>query len=215
VADYRHAARNAMAAGFDGVEVHGANGYLLDQFLRDSINDRTDAYGGTIANRCRVVVEIMQAVVDEIGADRCGIRLSPVTPFNDCGPDSDAQGLFNHLMGQLAPMKLAFMHVIEGSTGGPRDFAPFDYEALHAIYKQAHPQGVWMLNNGYDRAMALEAVASGLADAVAFGKPFISNPDLVRRLREDAPLNALDAATMFGGNAKGYIDYPALESLAS
>ena len=214
VADYRQAARNAMAAGFDGIEVHGANGYLLDQFLRDSINDRTDAYGGSIANRCRVVVEIMQAVADEIGADRCGIRLSPVTPFNDTGLDSNSQGLFNHLMGQLAPMKLAFVHVIEGSTGGPRDFAPFDYEALHAIYKQAHPQGVWMLNNGYDRAMALDAVASGLADAVAFGKPFISNPDLVRRLREDAPLNALDAATMFGGDAKGYIDYPTLDAVS-
>ena len=214
VADFRHAARNAMAAGFDGIEVHGANGYLLDQFLRDSINDRTDAYGGSIANRCRVVVEIMQAVADEIGADRCGIRLSPVTPFNDAGLDSDTQGLFNHLMSQLAPMKLAFMHVIEGSTGGPRDFAPFDYDALHALYKQAHPQGTWLLNNGYDRAMAIETVQSGRADAVAFGKPFISNPDLVRRLREDAPLNPLDAATMFGGDAKGYIDYPTLDAAA-
>lgn len=215
VADYRHAARNAIAAGFDGVEVHAANGYLLDQFLRDSINDRTDAYGGAIANRCRVVVEIMQAVADEIGADRCGIRLSPVTPFNDAGLDSDTQGLFNHLMAQLAPMKLAFMHVIEGSTGGPRDFAPFDYDALHALYKRSHPQGTWLLNNGYDRAMALEAVASGRADAVAFGKPFISNPDLVRRLREDAPLAVPDAATMFGGDAKGYIDYPTLDAVAS
>lgn len=120
-------------------------------------------------------------------------------------------------MGQLAPMKLAFMHVIEGSTGSPRDFAPFDYEALHARYKQGHPQGVWVFNNGYDRAMAIEAVASGLVDAVAvaFGEPFISKPDLVRRLREDAPLNTLDAASTFGGDAKGYIDHPALESLAS
>jgi N-ethylmaleimide reductase len=160
------------------------------------------------------LLEVMRAIAGEIGAGRTGIRLSPVTPANDAAQDSDAQGLFNHLMGQLAPMKLAFMHVIEGSTGGPRDFAPFDYEALHAIYKQAHPQGVWMLNNGYDRAMAIEAVASGIADAVAFGKPFISNPDLVRRLREDAPLNALDAATMFGGDAKGYIDYPTLDAVS-
>ena len=118
-------------------------------------------------------------------------------------------------MGQLAPLELAFMHVIEGSTGGPRDFAPFDYDALHAIYKKAHPQGTWLLNNGYDRAMAIEAVASGRADAIAFGKPFISNPDLVRRLREDAPLAVPDAATMFGGDAKGYIDYPTLDAVAS
>ncbi len=215
VADYRQAARNAIEAGFDGIEVHAANGYLLDQFLRDSINDRTDAYGGSIANRCRVVVEIMQAVAEEIGADRCGIRLSPVTPFNDAGLDSDTQGLFNHLMQQLAPMKLAFMHVIEGSTGGPRDFAPLDYDALHAIYKKAHPQGTWLLNNGYDRAMAIETVGSGRADAIAFGKPFISNPDLVRRLREDAPLAVPDAATMFGGDAKGYLDYPTLDAAAS
>ena len=157
-------------------------------------------------------LEEVKAVADEIGADRCGIRLSPVTPFNDAGLDSDTQGLFNHLMVQLAPMKLAFVHVIEGSTGGPRDFAPFDYDALRALYKRSHPQGTWMLNNGYDRAMAMDAVASGRADAIAFGKPFISNPDLVRRLREDAPLAVPDAATMFGGDAKGYIDYPTLDT---
>ena len=171
-----------------------------------------------LANKEALVVGgglFMQAVADEIGADRCGIRLSPVTPFNDAGLDSDTQGLFNHLMAQLAPMKLAFVHVIEGSTGGPRDFAPFDYDALHSLYKRSHPQGTWLLNNGYDRAMAIEAVASGRADAIAFGKPFISNPDLVRRLRDNAPLAVPDAATMFGGDAKGYIDYPTLDAVAS
>ncbi|MDL2339376.1 MAG: alkene reductase [Pseudomonadota bacterium] len=210
VADYRHAARCAMQAGFDGVEVHSANGYLLEQFLRDSVNDRTDAYGGSIENRARLLLEVMKAISDEIGAARTGLRLSPVTPFNDAGQDSDAQGLFNHVMEQLAPLKLAFVHVIEGSTGGPRDNVPFDYEALRSRYKQGHPQGTWMLNNGYDRQMAIDAVAQGHADVVAFGRPFISNPDLVRRLRDNVPLNAMDANTLYGGGAAGYTDYPTL-----
>ena len=118
VADYRHAARCAMQAGFDGVEVHAANGYLLEQFLRDSINDRSDAYGGSIANRARLLVQVMTAVSGEIGAGRTGLRLSPVTPVNDAQQDSDAQALFNHLAEQLAPLKLAFLHVVEGETGG-------------------------------------------------------------------------------------------------
>ncbi len=210
VADYRAAARNAIAAGFDGVEVHGANGYLLEQFLRDSINDRTDAYGGSIANRARLMLEVMQAVVAEIGAGRTGLRLSPVTPANDADQDSDAQALYGYVVDQLAPMRLAYLHLIEGSTGGPRDVAPFDYEALRRVFKAANPLGAWMVNNGYDRAMAFEAVDSGRADLVAFGKPFISNPDLVRRLREDAPLNAPQRETFYGGGATGYTDYPAL-----
>ena len=210
VADYRAAARNAIAAGFDGVEVHGANGYLLELFLRDSINDRTDAYGGSIANRARLMLEVMQAVVAEIGAGRTGLRLSPVTPANDADQDSDAQALYGYVVDQLAPMRLAYLHLIEGSTGGPRDVAPFDYEALRRVFKAANPSGAWMVNNGYDRAMAFEAVDSGRADLVAFGKPFISNPDLVRRLREDAPLNAPQRETFYGGGATGYTDYPAL-----
>ncbi|MGY4831532.1 alkene reductase [Sphaerotilaceae bacterium SBD11-9] len=207
---YRRAARNAITAGFDGVEVHGANGYLLDQFLRDSVNDRTDAYGGSIENRARLLVEVMRAVVGEIGAGRTGLRLSPVTPSNDAGQDSQAQALFTHVVEQLAPLKLAFLHLIEGQTGGARDVAPFDYEALHRIYKAAHPAGAWMVNNGYNRQMAMDVVASGAADLVAFGRPFISNPDLVRRLKEDAPLNALKPTLLYGGGAEGYIDYPAL-----
>jgi N-ethylmaleimide reductase len=211
VAAYRHAARCAIDAGFDGVEVHGANGYLLEQFLRDSINDRTDAYGGSIANRARLMVEVMQAVVAEIGGGRTGLRLSPVTPVNDAGQDSDAQALYAHVVRELAPLKLAFLHIIEGQTGGARDLSskgvkPFDYAALRAIYG-----GPWLVNNGYSRAMAIAAVASGAADAVAFGKAFIANPDLVRRLREDAPLNPLVQATLYGGGAAGYTDYPALD----
>jgi N-ethylmaleimide reductase len=214
VTDYRHAARNAIDAGFDGVEVHGANGYLLEQFLRDSINDRIDAYGGPKENRARLLVEVMTAVVAEIGAGRTGLRLSPVTPANDAHQDSDAQGLYNHVAEQLAPLKLAFIHVIEGATGGPRHLVPFDFAALRSRYKQGNEHGAWIVNNGYTRAMAIAAIASGAADLVAFGKPFISNPDLVHRLRIDAPLAPLNPATLYGGGAEGYTDYPALELAA-
>ena len=210
VASYRAAARNAIEAGFDGVEVHAANGYLIEQFLRDSINDRSDAYGGSVENRVRLLEEVMQAVAGEIGGGRTGVRLSPVTPVNDAGQDSNPQALYEYAVSRLAPLELAFLHVIEGQTGGDRDVAPFDYVALHRLFK-----GAWMVNNGYQRQMALDAVASGAADLVAFGRPFISNPDLVRRLREDAPLNALDPSTLYGGGAKGYTDYPFLDSPAA
>lgn len=214
VGAYRHASRCAIDAGFDGVEVHGANGYLLDQFLRDSINDRSDAYGGPIANRARLLLEVMQAIVAEIGAGRTGLRLSPVTPSNGAGPDSDPQALHEYVVGQLAPMKLAFLHLIEGQTGGARDIAPFDYLALRRRFKAGHPEGAWMVNNGYGRAAAIEAVATGAADLVAFGRPFISNPDLVRRLREDLPLAPLKRETLYGGGAEGYTDYPAVDAAA-
>ena len=212
VAAYRHAARLALDAGFDGVEVHGANGYLLEQHLRDSLNNRADAYGGSIANRARLLLEVMQAVVDEIGGGRTGIRLSPITPANDLGQDSDAQALYTYVATQLAPMKLAFIHVVEGATGGPRDLTPqgvkpFDYAAMRAAFG-----GPWIVNNGYTRQMALDAVASGAADAVAFGRLFISNPDLVRRLREDAPLQPVVQSTVYVSGATGYTDYPTLDT---
>lgn len=211
VADYARAARNAVDAGFDGVEVHGANGYLLEQFLRDSINDRTDEYGGSRENRVRLPIEVMTAIAAEIGAGRTGLRLSPVTPVNDAGQDSDAQGLFNYFVERLAALKLAFIHVIEGATGGARDIAPFDYAALRGRFKRGNEHGAWIVNNGYSRAMALEAVAGGAADMVAFGKLFISNPDLVERLRHNAPLAPLDSSTLYGGGAHGYTDYPPLD----
>ena len=210
VASFRDAARRAMDAGFDGVEVHGANGYLIDQFLRDSINDRTDEYGGPIGKRVRLLVEVMRIIVDAIGGERTGLRLSPVTPSNDAGLDSNPQALFEHAVAQLSPLRLAFVEVVEGQTAGARDFAPFDYAALRRRFS-----GAWMVNNGYDRQMAIDAVASGAADLVSFGRPFISNPDLVRRLRENAPLNAPDPTTFYGGGAKGYIDYPKLEEYAT
>lgn len=210
IADYRQAARNAIDAGFDGVEVHAANNYLLEQFLRDSVNDRTGNYGGNIANRARLVVEVMQAISDEIGAGRVGIRLSPMTTFNGTPRDSNPQALYNHLLEQLAPLGLAYLHVIEGETGGDREPAdvatPFDYAAL----QQRFP-GRWMVNNGFGRDDGDQAIKTGQADLIAFGRPFISNPDLVQRLREDAPLNELQADKLYGGGAEGYIDYPTLK----
>ncbi len=207
VADFRHAARCAMQAGFDGVEVHGAHGYLLDAFLRDGTNKRTDCYGGSIENRARLLVEVMQALAAEIGADRLGVRLSPVSPAGD-SKDSNPQALFTHVVTALNALGLAFIHVVEGATGGPRDNEPFDYEAL-----RRHFSGSWMVNNGYDRAMAIDAVASGRVDLVSFGRAFIANPDLVRRLELNAPLNPLmPRETLYGGGAHGYTDYPFLDA---
>ena len=205
IEDYVHAARLSIEAGFDGIEVHGANGYLIDQFLRDGTNHRTDAYGGSIENRTRLLWEVMQAVAGAIGADRCGLRLSPVTPANDCH-DSNPQPLFERAVERLDPLGLAYIHVIEGATGGPRDNIPFDYHAMRAKFS-----GPWIANNGYDKAMAIEAIASGYADAIAFGMAYIANPDLVRRLREDAPLAQAEHKTLYGGGAHGYTDYPALD----
>ncbi len=211
---YRAAALNAVeTAGFDGVEIHGANGYLLDQFLKSGANQRTDDYGGAIRNRARLMLEVTRAIVDAIGGGRTGIRLSPVTPANDAF-DADPQPLFEYVVRQLAKLDLAYLHIIEGATGGARELPerPFDYAALKAAYRAAGGKGAWMVNNGYDQAMARQAVEDG-ADLVAFGKPFIANPDLVKRLRTNAPLNQPDQATFYGGGAKGYTDYPDYEEL--
>lgn len=213
VEDYRRAAKAAVeVAGFDGVEIHGANGYLLDQFLKTGANTRTDAYGGSIENRARLMLEVTRAVIDAVGdAGRVGIRLSPVTPANDI-VDADPAPLFDHLMRALGPLGLAYVHLIEGATGGPRDLPdrPFDYTAARAAWRQAGGQGAWMVNNGYTRSLAEQALADG-ADLIAFGRPFISNPDLVRRLRDHAPLQEGDRTTYYGGGAAGYTDYPALD----
>ena len=212
VNDYRRAAANAIAAGFDGVEVHAANGYLIDQFLRGGSNHRTDPYGGSVENRTRLLVEVMTAIAQEIGGARTGIRLSPVTPSNDA-QDANPQPLFNHVAKQLGPLGLAYLHIIEGATGGARDHtqgdSPFDYAAFRAAYRETGGQGAWMVNNAIDKTIAEHALQGG-ADLIAFGKLFIANPDLTRRLREDAPLNSPDRATFYGGGAKGYTDYPAL-----
>jgi N-ethylmaleimide reductase len=210
VQDYRHAARNAISSGFDGVEIHGANGYLLDQFLKTGANQRQDDYGGSIRNRARLLLEVVRAIVDEIGAGRTGIRISPVTPANDI-VDEDPQQLFDYLLHQLGPLGLAYVHVIEGATGGPRELPdrPFDYAALRAVYRKSGGQGAWMVNNGYDRALADAALAAG-ADLVAFGRAFLANPDLVERLRTGAALTPPDRNTFYGGGEHGYTDYPTL-----
>ncbi|TNF60145.1 MAG: alkene reductase [Burkholderiales bacterium] len=211
VEDYRRAALAAIEAGFDGVEVHAANGYLLDQFLKTGSNHRTDAYGGSIGNRARLLLEVMRAVTGAIGGGRVGIRLSPVTPANDIA-DADPQPLFEHVVRELGPLGLAYVHVIEGATGGPRELPdrPFDYAALRQAWRAAGGQGAWMVNNGYDGQLAQQALADG-ADLVAFGKAFIANPDLVDRLRRGGPFNAPDRKTFYGGGEQGYTDYPALE----
>jgi N-ethylmaleimide reductase len=206
IESFRRAAANANEAGFDGVEIHGANGYLLDQFAKDGANKRTDAYGGSIENRARLMLEVAKAVVAETGAERTGIRISPVTPANDIS-DSNPQPLFEHIVDGLDALKLVYIHVIEGATGGPRDNAPFDYASLRKRFR-----GAYMANNGYDFELATKVLAAGAADLIAFGKPFISNPDLVERLRKGAPLNEWDKATFYGGGAKGYTDYPTLEA---
>jgi N-ethylmaleimide reductase len=214
VEDFRRAAKSAVEdAGFDGVEIHGANGYLIDQFLRSGSNHRTDEYGGSIENRARFPLEVVDAVVAQVGASRTGIRLSPVTPGNDAS-DPAPQPVFNHVVRRLAGHGLAYVHVIEGATGGARDFQQgdraFDYASFKAAYRDAGGKGAWLVNNGYDAKLAEAAVASGRADLVAFGKLFLANPDLVRRLREGADLNTPDNSTFYGGGAKGYIDYPTL-----
>ncbi len=204
VQDFARAAERAREAGFDGVEIHGANGYLLDQFLKDGANQRGDRYGGSIENRARLTLEIAEAAAKAWSPGRVGIRLSPVTPANGI-TDTNPQPLFEHVAAKLGAMKLAFMHVIEGATGGPRDNLPFDYAALRQAFG-----GVYIANNGYTRELAIHAVQSGRADAIAFGKAFISNPDLVERLRTGAPLNEWDQKTFYGGDEHGYTDYPTL-----
>jgi N-ethylmaleimide reductase len=205
VAQYAHGAKCAMEAGFDGVEIHGANGYLLQQFLSDKTNKRTDQYGGSIANRTRIVVEVADAVVKVWGGDRVGIRLSPLTKFADIG-DSNPEPVYLSLIEQLNPFQLAYFHVVEGDTGGERNPAgSFDLQKLRHAFN-----GLYVANNNYDLALAIEAREKNLADLICFGRPFISNPDLVERLRSGSPLAAPDPATFYAGEAHGYTDYPAL-----
>ncbi|MDD3288769.1 MAG: alkene reductase [Alphaproteobacteria bacterium] len=198
IAQYAHAARNAQRAGFDGVEIHGANGYLLDQFLRDGANKREDKYGGSIENRSRLMLEVVDAVCTVWDKKRVGIRLSPLTNSNDMS-DSDPQPLFNYLIERLNLRDIAFIHMVEGNTGRERDVPGFDYSAARKLFK-----GSYIVNNGYTRTMAIDAVESGAADLVSFGRPFISNPDLVERLRQDLPLKEHGTTHYYRGGEVGY-----------
>jgi N-ethylmaleimide reductase len=205
IEQYKHAAEYAKRAGFDGVEVHSANSYLLDQFLRDSTNQRTDQYGGCIENRTRLTLEVVEAVVAIWGSDRVGIRLSPVTP--DAGntpPDSNVMATYGYLIRQLNKFNLAYLHFVEGATAASR-YVPegVDLDALRAQF-----EGPYIGNNGYDIELAVERRGEGKIDAVAFGRPFIANPDLVERLRRRVELAVAPREAYYGGGAKGYTDWP-------
>jgi N-ethylmaleimide reductase len=211
IGDYARAARNAMRAGFDGVELHGANGYLIDQFLLDGSNKRCDRWGGSAGNRARFLREVTRAVTAECEGAIVGVRLSPMTPINGAA-DSRPQQTFECAARVLAPLGLGYVHVVEGQGRGDRAFQSgsraFDYPALRDAYRSSGGEGLWIVNNGYDSAMANQALAAGAADMVSFGRPFIANPDLTARLREGVELAAADPATYYGGGEAGYTDYP-------
>jgi N-ethylmaleimide reductase len=204
VAEFANAARNARSAGFDGVEIHGANGYLVDQFLRDGSNQRTDRYGGSPENRRRFALEVVDACIEAIGADRVGIRLSPVSSVNGIH-DSAPQSVFGPLVEALDQRGIAFIHFVEGTTGGSRDLSGFDFSAARKAFR-----GAYIANNGYTRELALSTIDSGAADAIAFGRPFIANPDLVARLMSGAALASPDPQTFYAPTEHGYTDYPTL-----
>jgi N-ethylmaleimide reductase len=207
VAQYTEGARRAKLAGFDGVEIHNANGYLLDQFLRDGTNHRTDQYGGPAINRARLTLEVTQAVVDVWGPGRVGIRFSPGGVFNDMR-DSEPLATFSQVLRELNPFQLAYVHLIATTEDDVRHGAvPVPLAALRREFI-----GVLIANGGFTLDTATRALSAGTADAVAFGKLFLANPDLPERLRSNAPLNAPDQSTFYGGDEKGYTDYPALAS---
>lgn len=210
VNDFRIAARNAIEAGFDGVEVHAAHGYLIDQFLKDECNDRTDEYGGSVENRCRFALEVVEAVVDELGSDRVGIRISPFASYKEAG-DTDPEGLGVHLAAALNRFNLTYCHCVEprmSQTGGK-------LESVHSLGNiRAAFKGPFIAVGGYDREEGNKAVANGYADLIAFGRFYIANPDLPKRFRLNAKLNAYDRSTFYvGGPEKGYLDYPLLEEV--
>ena len=207
VQQYVDGARHAKAAGFDGVEVHGANGYLLDQFLRDGTNHRTDEYGGSIENRARLLLEVTEAVAQVWGADRVGVRLSPTSGFNDMH-DSDPAATFGYAARKLGALGLAYLHIVE-PVQDSHPMANPDTKRLAPLLREAFG-GIFMLNGGYNKETGNAAIASGTADLISFGVPFIANPDLVRRYAEDAALNTPDPSSFYSGDAGGYTDYPAL-----
>ncbi|MEM7225756.1 MAG: alkene reductase [Pseudomonadota bacterium] len=203
VAQYVAGAENALAAGFDGVEVHAANGYLLDQFLRDGTNRRDDSYGGPVENRARLTLEVVEAVAKVWGAERVGVRLSPTGTFNSMS-DSDPAKTFGYVAEQLAPLGLAYLHVVEDFAGSGAA-QTFNWAALRDAFG-----GLYLANGGYDQDKAETAVENGHAHLVSFGQLYIANPDLVERFAQNAPLNSPEASQFYGGDHRGYTDYPTL-----
>jgi N-ethylmaleimide reductase len=210
VADYAHAARQAKAAGFDGVEIHGANGYLIDEFIRDGSNKRTDAYGGSVENRLRLLREVTEAVLGVWGADRVGVRLSPTGAYNDMA-DSDPIATFTAAADLLNGFGLAYLHLMEPLPGSM--MATPNVPTVHPHIRKAF-NGPLILNGGYDVKSADAALAAGQADAIAFGVPFLANPDFVTRAKRGAALNAPDFNTLYSGGETGYNDYPTLPQAA-
>jgi N-ethylmaleimide reductase len=210
IADFRRGAENAKKAGFDGVEVHGANGYLLDQFLQDGSNKRSDQYGGSIENRARLLLEIVDQAIAVWGAGRVGVRLSPYGTFNDMS-DSDPVKLFSYVLEQLGSRGIAYAHLVEprSSLAGGQDSVVTEAPETRTIFRKSF-KGTLISAGGYVRDEALKAVESGTVDAVAFGRLFISNPDLPKRLELGSELNSYDRQSFYGGAEKGYTDYPAL-----
>src|SRR4051812_28923402 len=206
VEDFRKGAENAKAAGFDGVELHGANGYLIDQFLRDGTNRRTDQYGGSVENRARFLIEVTEAVVGVWGGERVGVRLSPNTAFNDMH-DSNPRAIFGHAAKALERFNLAYLHVTRAGPGEEVPGGPIDADFFRAVFRNPIITAA-----GFTTKEQAEAALKTGADLVAFATLFISNPDLPARLKQNAPLAAGDRATFYGGDAKGYIDYPSLEA---
>ncbi|KAJ4851323.1 12-oxophytodienoate reductase 2 [Turnera subulata] len=208
VQDFRVAARNALEAGFDGVEIHGANGYLIDQFLKDKVNDRTDEYGGCLENRCRFPLQVVKAVADEIGADRVGVRLSPFADYNDCS-DSNPEALGLHMVEGLNEYGILYCHVIE-----PRMITQFQAgETKHSLLPMRKAfKGTFIVAGGYSRGTGNEVIANGGADLVAFGRTFLANPDLPRRFELNSELNQYDRSTFYSQDPViGYTDYPFLD----
>ena len=204
IGEYVDASRRAIAAGFDGVELHGANGYLIDQFLNTKSNRRADRWGGSLENRTRFAVEVAKAVAAAIGPDRVGIRISPHGVYNDLAPDAEMDALYLALVRALDLLKIAFVHFVDVGAMG----APEPKPALRKALREAF-HGAFILNGGYDGAKAEADLAAGAGDFVAFGKPFISNPDLVAKLKAGAPLRPADPETFFTPGERGYTDYPA------
>jgi N-ethylmaleimide reductase len=211
---FRQAARNAKAAGFDGVEIHGANGYLIEQFLQSRSNLRTDQYGGGIENRVRFLMEVTQAVIEVWGADRVGVRLSPYGVANDSG-EADPMPLYTHAIQSLNPLGLAYLHFIEPRSSGAGR-AEVNHQNVPSAMVLFRPvwKGVLISAGGFTGEAADAAIAAGHADAIAFGRIFISNPDLPRRLRHGYPLTPYSRATFYGGEEKGYTDYPVYDEMA-